>query len=655
MSVVCIITILMINSSFPLIRMIIEFMSCFRGIRTGVSPHFPNSFPMENSNSGDIQWYRPHPYGVYPRGNAKRIEDISNRLGTLSKLVLIRDFIKHSDDDDGDEHNEHAFIEVVENILSFLEVPDLCQLSAVCTGWYVLVHCTNAFKNAFTNLSPRYMKFTKSWKESAIRIFLESQGRKTVGEERVEAAKGVVGKHAKGGGSGHFHCPTDTSSVDSNARKRRREAAEESDAGDPLPCVHPHQPILVSRPFFSDYLFQSWLCTILPLDYHLHRAPSSEASGTSMQSKEDINTRDQRTGNLLRNHAVHPTLETLPVYTSRFKTVDRRQNLTPEEFVELYESTRTPVILMDVVQHWPIFQILDRNFSNLSVKKTELTLPERSHAPLRCEFTNMNLDDYVRYAKEQVDERPIYMFDSDFSQVLDAKNMYSVPEHFARDDYFRLLGDTIRPKYRWIIAGPARGGSSFHVDPNYTHAWNANLTGRKRWLFFPPSCPPPGVVPSCDMSEVATPLSLTEWLLNNYDASVSQLQHVGYECICEPGDLIFVPCGWWHSVVNLQDSVAITQNYISRTNITDVLKFLRAMKTSISGINEDSEAESPEEIQNRRNKLGEQLESSLRMNYPELMKEIEEKIESERKQREKKRFSAVKLLENNTEGFTFDF
>ena len=45
-----------------------------------------------------------------------------------------------------------------------------------------------------------------------------------------------------------------------------------------------------------------------------------------------------------------------------------------------------------------------------------------------------------------------------------------------------------------------------------------------------------------------------------------------YECIQGPGDLIFVPGQWWHGVLNLTDTVAVTHNYCGRDNFDDVCK-----------------------------------------------------------------------------------
>jgi len=66
-----------------------------------------------------------------------------------------------------------------------------------------------------------------------------------------------------------------------------------------------------------------------------------------------------------------------------------------------------------------------------------------------------------------------------------------VPKYFSTD-YFSLLEDNPRPSFRWILIGPYKSGSSFHKDPNSTNAWNGLISGRKKWIMYPPHVVPPG-------------------------------------------------------------------------------------------------------------------------------------------------------------------
>jgi hypothetical protein len=123
---------------------------------------------------------------------------------------------------------------------------------------------------------------------------------------------------------------------------------------------------------------------------------------------------------------------------------------------------------------------------------------------------------------------------------------------------------------------------------------------------------PPGVYPSPCGDDVCMPISLGEWFLSFWDTHVERrtrpdVSKRPLECTACPGDLLFVPHGWWHLVLNIGDSdsislndrgmsVALTRNYVSASNLSDVLRFLDTRKSQISGCRDRSEAIQPDEL-----------------------------------------------------------
>lgn len=206
------------------------------------------------------------------------------------------------------------------------------------------------------------------------------------------------------------------------------------------------------------------------------------------------------------------------------------------------------------------------------------------------------------------DESPFYQFDASFADDPHASLEWRVPKFFqqisttsddassqhdvsaVRSDLFSLLG-LLRPDHRWIIAGPARSGSGWHKDPNGTSAWNAVLTGRKAWMMLPPHITPPGVYVSEDEAEVTAPLSIAEWLLEFaqetrrlYGPEAARKEdRLLLEGVCEEGEVLYVPSGWWHLVINLEESVALTQNFVSPAELGVVLDFMKNKSDQLSG------------------------------------------------------------------------
>lgn len=265
--------------------------------------------------------------------------------------------------------------------------------------------------------------------------------------------------------------------------------------------------------------------------------------------------------------------------------IARLPNLSAEEFQQSW--TDRPFILTEPVKEWPVY----KEWS------TETLVSKYGDVVFRAEAVDWPLKTYVDYMKNNSDESPLYLFDRSFASKMGLKvgppdqepeAAYWPPPCFG-EDLFAVLGPQ-RPDDKWLIIGPERSGSTFHKDPNATSAWNAVLRGAKYWIMFPSSSklpPPPGVYVSADQSEVTSPLSIAEWLLGFH--ALARHTPGCIEGICRAGEILHVPSGWWHLVVNLEPSIAITQNFIPRAHLGAALDFLRNKSDQVSGFRKDVE------------------------------------------------------------------
>jgi hypothetical protein len=250
--------------------------------------------------------------------------------------------------------------------------------------------------------------------------------------------------------------------------------------------------------------------------------------------------------------------------------------------------------------------------------------------------------------EDSCDESPLYLFDRAFVEKMDLNlgadkdSAYWAPDCFG-PDLFSLLGAE-RPAHRWLIVGPTRSGSTFHKDPNGTSAWNAVIQGSKYWIMFPPTAKVPGVYVSRDSSEVTSPLSIAEWLLEFH--TEARMQPGCIEGICKAGEILHVPSGWWHLVVNLEPGIALTQNFIPKSHLADVLCFLRDKPDQVTGFKKS--INSPYDL----------FVERLRDQYPQLLEEALQEMDLRGQNKKRKWEEAVGTngqTQDEPGGFSFGF
>ncbi|POS86809.1 hypothetical protein EPUL_001262 [Erysiphe pulchra] len=331
----------------------------------------------------------------------------------------------------------------------------------------------------------------------------------------------------------------------------------------------------------------------------------------------------------------HIPLESYASNIPRKNMISRLENLSATEYSKNWGYK--PFILTHQMQDWPAFKLWN----------IEYLLKQFNQVKFRAEGVKWRLSDYIAYIENNYDESPLYLFDKDFFEKMNLKSSesnssssYWSPECFS-EDFFSIFGNK-RPDFRWLIIGPRRSGSTYHKDPNATSAWNAIIKGSKYWIMFPgtDSFPaPPGVYVSEDESEVTSPLSIAEWLLGFHDEARKSPGCI--EGVCREGEILHIPSGWWHLVVNLETTIALTQNFVPQIQLPKVLHFLEHKADQVSGFKAGITC--PYRTFTER----------MTAEFPHIMQQTLSNLKTPRSK--KRKLASVVNCREETEKFTFNF
>lgn len=266
------------------------------------------------------------------------------------------------------------------------------------------------------------------------------------------------------------------------------------------------------------------------------------------------------------------------------------RDVSVEEFAERFEKTRTPCVITDAMEAWGCYRedsarrwTIDGLAERFGERKFKVGTDDDGY-PVRLKMKYIKT--YVNDPTHMRDDSPMYAFDGSVFDKEETKSLledFEVPSYFA-EDLFKYVGRKRRPPYRWIVFGPKRSGSSVHVDPLATSAWNALISGRKRWALYPPRSVDKATIKPRDIGldgESVTwfnkmyPRTTTEeWRKQGLPPPLDVIQH--------PGEIMFVPDGWWHAVLNIDDTMAVTQNFATSARFDAVWRITRRARPKMS-------------------------------------------------------------------------
>lgn len=271
------------------------------------------------------------------------------------------------------------------------------------------------------------------------------------------------------------------------------------------------------------------------------------------------------------------------------------KNISFNDFFEQYLLTNQPCIIKNVADEWKSTKhwiTKNRTAVNFKYLRNKYSSEEVLTYDCNSKFYNSHKTEktlfgkYLQYWEEYKennysDKDPLlYLKDWHLQNSHPYDNFYSVPIYFKSDWLNEYLIATKRDDYRFVYMGPKRTWTPFHADVFKSYSWSVNIIGKKRWIFLPP-----GEEQHLKDKFGNLPHEIINIPLN--------CKH--YNIIQEAGDAIFVPSGWYHQVVNLEDTISINQNWLNGCNINlmylDMQKHLEEVKDEIDDCKGDSDFE----------------------------------------------------------------
>jgi len=250
--------------------------------------------------------------------------------------------------------------------------------------------------------------------------------------------------------------------------------------------------------------------------------------------------------------------------------IERRTGLkmSREQFEDEYVNSFKPILFTHVTNTWKICKHLSIEDLNSYFGNKRMKVDAKcSGDPEKLEPKWMlNFAEYIKVAREKMTLEKMlheHQFDLDafdlpylFHHIISNEPMatlYTQPS-MMKEDIFHCLPSELRPEFRWFTMGHKGSGTALHIDPRGTSAWVALLSGAKRWIFF---------------EDISDDVFYKEWnrktsALNFWFTIYPTLKNehgIIHEFVQRPGEVVYVPAGWAHVVLNLDCCISVTENF----------------------------------------------------------------------------------------------
>lgn len=242
-------------------------------------------------------------------------------------------------------------------------------------------------------------------------------------------------------------------------------------------------------------------------------------------------------------------------------SIDRRQKLSYREFERDYLLPLRPVIVTDAMREWPALgkwtpQFFREHYGTRPIHVDGKTMalgdmmdlilastPEKPAPYLR----NERLARWPRELRDDVSPLPVYT----------RPNWLESPLFVRRQSL---------SSFEIYFGGHGTRFPMLHFDGLHTHAFLMEIHGRKQFWCYAPD---------------QAPLMYPRDGLEKNRSMVNDVEHpdlerfplfaeaVGVKFVLEPGEMLFVPAGWWHTTELLGPAISVSISCANAANWAD--------------------------------------------------------------------------------------
>jgi hypothetical protein len=294
--------------------------------------------------------------------------------------------------------------------------------------------------------------------------------------------------------------------------------------------------------------------------------------------------------------------------TCRTMQIRRVSNVAPELFYEAYlTGIGKPVIITDALNSWAAAGLWTFDLFR-SRYGSDIVFPKaREGSNVHCAKL-MKLAEFLNYldapgdlasgywidpstlhpcpAPAELPRFPLYLAWNIFSRHPELLDEIELSPKFV-EDWLPLLPSGLRKTLdsatRYFSAGVMIGSKNAQIGLHYdvldTHACLAQIVGKKKCMLFSPD------------DSAALYDGNVEVDAPKLDGFQLFRQATSYECILEPGEVLFIPWRWWHHVVSLEKSITVNYNFFNRVNFASYLtQLFRDLPTVVNNLAKSPDA-----------------------------------------------------------------